>query len=286
MSDEILSVPISDIDAPDGWNARSGAWHEDAADPTSEDGGFEGLKRSMFLAGRNDEPVLLRPWEIAPVPKQLFKYILVDGYRRLRAAKELGWTTIRAVVEEMTEFEARRRNLAAQAGRIRHKTADLAWGLAELKRLGGSRLTDEELGALVGISGTYAGALKRVMQDLEPKVSAAWRASSVKVAVVDLQKLTTLPREKHWQAWETLVLDSQTRLPPRGKFVDTLRLEKRARELGRTVGELDRLGVLNAKDWVLAIPLLTSRELTLEQSRKIHEIMDQGYHEGLLGKDK
>jgi len=279
MTDAILDVPLAAIDIPDGWNSRSGAWHEDGADPSSDDGGFEGLKESMRKAGRNDEPVLLRQISAR------FLYILVEGFRRIRAAKELNWTTIRATVEELTDFEARRRNLQAN-GRSKFKTADLAWGLADLKRLGGPKLTDNELGALVGISGTYAGTLRRIMTEIDPRVTSAWRSSSVKVDVPSLQKLTVLPREKHWQAWETLVLESQTRPTPRGKFTDALRLEKKARELGRTVGALDRLGVLNAKDWVRAIPFLTSRELTFEQSKKIHEIIDQGYYEGLSGKDK
>ncbi len=104
-----------------------------------------------------------------------------------------------------------------------------------------------------------------------------------------LQKLTVLPREKHWQAWETLVLESQTRPTPRGKFTDTLRLEKKALELGRTVGALERLDALSDNGthhpFGKAIPLLTRRELSDEQIAKLEKIINEGYHEGLSGKD-
>jgi len=294
---EIHVVPLTAIHLILGWNARSGNWHQDAADPTSDDGGFEGLKESMRVAGRNDEPVLLRPIERGEARHgtarlgearhgEDFLYFLVDGFRRVRAAKELGWESIRAIIEPMTEFEARRRNLAAQAGRVRHKTADLAWGLAELKKLGGPKLTNEELGTLVGISGSYASVLCRIMTDVDPKVTDAWRASAVKVDVPSLQRLTVLPREQHWKEWESLVLESQTRPSPRAKFATALRLERQARELGRMIGALDRLGVVIVRgNFLSALALVTKTVLEPDAANKLETVMTEGYHEGLSGKD-
>lgn len=278
MAEQILAVALSSIDAPDGWNARSGAWHEDGADPTSDDGGYEGLKASMLAVGRNDEPVLLRP------SHKFGMLILVDGFRRFRVAGELGWTTIRAVVETMSDFEARRRNLAAQAGRLKHKPADLAWGLWELKKLG-PELSDRELGAIVGISGHYAGVLRRIMQDIDPKVTSAWRSTVVKVEIAGLQSIAALPKEKHWQMWEE-VLRVQNHPAAKAKFTDALRLEKRARDLGHTLGTLERFGVVLIKNLTHAVPYLTKRDLTQEQMKKLDEIIQQGVQEGLSGKDK
>jgi len=289
MSDQILDVPLTVIEAPDAWNARSGAWTEDPADPTSDDGGYEGLKASMQSAGRNDEPVLLRPWSsTVPYPPHPFKYIVVDGFRRYRVAKELEWPSLRAVVENLTDFEARRRNLQAQTGRIRHKPADLAWGIADLKRLGGPKLTHDDIASNIGVSSQYVGTLLRIMTDVDPKVTSAWRASTVRVNVQDLQRLTALPKEKHWAEWETLVMNVQTRPSGASKFSGLVRLERAAKELGRTIGALQRLDVVyTAAHGRLtpALAMITKKELTPEQIAKLEIIMGDGFSEGLAGKE-
>lgn len=293
MADQILDVPLSDIEAPEGWNARSGAWVDDPADPSSDDGGYEGLKASMQKVGRNDEPILLRPMIDVPIRdhrgKGMPKYLVVEGFRRFRVATELQWPTIRAVVEDLTDFEARRRNLAAQTGRIRHKPADLAWGIADLKRLGGPKLTHEDIASSIGVSSNYVGTLLRIMTDVDPKVTKAWRASTVRVNVLDLQRLTALPQEKHWVEWETLVLNVQTRPSGASKFSGLVRLERQAKELGRTIGALQRLDVVYAATHgrlTPALAMLTKKELTPEQIAKFEKIMTDGFHEGLAGKEE
>jgi ParB-like chromosome segregation protein Spo0J len=288
LTDQILLVPLADIEIPEAWNARSGAWHENGSDPTTDDGGYEGLKASMAIKGVNDTPVLLRPKHGLHTRHSGPIYILVDGFRRMRVAKELNWAEIRAIVEEMTDFEARRRNIQAQTSHERLKPADLAWAVADLKRLGGPKLTDEEIGALVGISGYYTGNLRRIMQDVDPKVTAAWRASAVRVDVADLQRLTVLPAEQHWAQWETLVLDKQTRPHGSSKATAHLRLEGKVRELGKLIGDLDRLNIVtahHARDWSGALQLVTSRQLTFEQSEKLCKILLEGYHEAFQQKE-
>lgn len=290
MGDPILDVPLTDIETPEAWNGRSGAWHENPSDLASDDGGFEGLKASMQAKGRNDTPVLLRPHPnvIARERHECPSYILVDGFRRMRVARELSWATIRATVEEMTDFEARRRNIAAATGQERWKPADLAWAVADLKRLGGPKLTDAELGTCVGISGTYAGVLRRIMQDVDPKVTAAWRASPVKVDPAELQRLTVMPAEQHWAKWEELVLDRQTRPHGKAKFTAALRLEGKARELGQLLKKLEDANVVtvhHSRGWEAALKILTSRALTFEQSTKLATAMLDGYHEKDSGKD-
>lgn len=285
-SEAILSIPLDDIEAPEGWNARSGAWHEDSADFASDDGGYEGLKVSMQSAGRNDEPVLLRP----ATPRDDGKFILVDGFRRYRVAKDLGWLKIRAVVEEMTEFEARRRNLQAQTGRIKHKPADLAWGLYELKKLGGPKMTDDMLGAVVGISNAYANILRRIMQDTDPRVTAAWRQSAVRVGVFDILKHVTpaTTPEKQWEQWENLLLDNQTKPHHKSKLSILFNLESKARELGKTIGKLQRLGVIypsTSGNFAPALTLITKRELRPDQVVELEKILVDGYHKGLEGKE-
>jgi ParB/RepB/Spo0J family partition protein len=277
----ILLVPLTDIEVPEGWNARSGAWHENVADPTSDDGGFEGLKASMGAKGVNDTPILLRP-------KHLAYYVLVDGFRRVRAARELGWTTVRAIVEDMSDFEARRRNIQAQTSHERLKPADLAWAVADLKRLGGPKLTDNELGALVGISGVYAGVLRRIMQDVDERVTRAWRASAVRVEPAELQKLTVMPREQHWARWEETLLDKQTRPHGSTRATAFLRLKSKCREKGFELGVLDHLGIVELKpvvtaDWIAAVfELFIVPPSTMpKEQNELAEAMRDGYHEGL-----
>lgn len=278
----IFLCPLSEIDPDDSWNTRSGAWHENSADPSSDDGGYEALKASMKARGINDDPILLRPFKTRD-----HEYLLVDGFRRRRVATELGWPALRATSEPMSDFEARRRNILAGTSRERFKPADLAWAVADLKRLGGPRLTDAELGTAVGISGIYAGVLRRIMQDVDPKVTSAWRSAVVKVDVAELQRLTVMPRDQHWAKWEEILLDKQTRPHGSSKATAWIRLEMRCREKGKELGALERIGFLtvNPVDWKAAlVQLIKPREGA--DVEKLIEAMQTGYHDGLSGKDE
>jgi len=284
---EVLLVALPDIEVPEGWNARSGAWHENPADASSDDGGYEGLKASMTAKGRNDTPVLLRPHYEGVPPKVKTRYILVDGFRRMRVAKELGWTHVRAIVEVMTEAEARGRNIQAQTSHERLKTADLAWAIADWKRLD-PKITDPEIAARAGISEMYVSVLRRVMQHGDPKMTAAWRASPVHVDPYQLLQISKLPHEQHWKQWKTLVLGKETQPHGNTRGRVHLRLETRVRELGKTIGELDRLGIVtahHARDWSTALRLLSKRTFTFEQATQLAAVMLEGYHEGLLQKE-
>jgi len=278
----ILPVLLTDIEVHESWNARSGAWHENAADPTSDDGGFEGLKASMAIKGVNDTPVLLR---IEPSTKDSsgLKYILVDGFRRMRAAKELGWIYIRATVEVMSEFEARRRNIQAQTSHERLKPADLAWALADLKRLGGPKVTHADLGTLVGVSPHYAGNLLRIMTEVDERVTAAWRASAVRVDPADLQRLTVLPRERHWGEWETLLLDKQTRPHRKTKATAFLRLKEKCREKGAEILQITCLlgedGLTTHDTWKELVRVLFGipRSFSEKEVDELADAMRTGY---------
>jgi len=72
---------------------------------------LEALARS-FKEGTLSQPILLRPVAADPEDAKdasgqpLPAYEVISGELRLRAAKLLGWTTIRSIVEEMTDREA------------------------------------------------------------------------------------------------------------------------------------------------------------------------------------
>ncbi len=228
----IVHVPLAEIEVNEGFvNCRSGAYWDDGADPDSDDGGYEGLKASMRVLGKNTTPVLLRR-----LPSG--RYQLVDGFRRCRAARELGFLTLRAVVEVMTDFQARLRNIQAAVGPARFKVADLAWGLADLRRLGGPECTSDRLATEAGISSRHVNRLLRIMTELDPKVTTAWRASPVQVNIDDLLNLTHEHSTTHWAKWEALVQNSQTKPGRRAKTSAQASIVTKARERGRELRAL------------------------------------------------
>ncbi len=184
-------LDVDDIEVPDEWNARSGDWESDPASPDSADGGFEGLCASIRTHGGNHTPVTLRRHSN---PKHDPPFLLVTGFRRMRALKKEGIREVLAIVEEMTETEARLRNIGENV-REGLKPADMAWQIARISESDPS-WTPDMIAERVGVSQAYTKNLFTIMRKVRPELTKEWRRSQVEVSVSEMMTLAKLPEHE------------------------------------------------------------------------------------------
>jgi ParB/RepB/Spo0J family partition protein len=89
MSEQVHKVALSQIDVDWEWNCRRGI----------DDKSVSTLELSLEEHGQ-ETPVVLRETGGG-------RYFLVCGFRRMKAAQNLGWEFINAFVREMNDYEAR-----------------------------------------------------------------------------------------------------------------------------------------------------------------------------------
>lgn len=100
--------------------------------------------------------------------KDNFQYCVVDGRHRIEAAKKLGWSTILCNVRKGSTLH---QTVCAMAANLetcrpvksREITAKLIAALDYYKQSGFQEPTHRELGALIGVSHTWAGKIKSEM---------------------------------------------------------------------------------------------------------------------------
>lgn len=119
-----------------GWNPRK--------DFDAEE--LQGLADSIKAEGLRD-PIKVRP----KGPEYSGRYQLVDGERRLRAHRLLGWTTIRAIVEDMDDAKVRMEMLISTLQRAELRPMEIAEALQAMLAED-KDLTQEALAAKIGKS--------------------------------------------------------------------------------------------------------------------------------------
>lgn len=151
-------IEISKIEVDDKQNIRQGSGQD--------------KESLMELAKSMEQNQLWEPIIIRPTVKG-FK--VVAGYRRLAAAKMLGWKTIAAVVADATmdDKEAAITNYVENVHRHDIGTFEMARALANLRELG---VPQNELIKRLHInkSQTTVDNLLRVFTTLDPDLKAAW----------------------------------------------------------------------------------------------------------------
>lgn len=110
------------------------------------------LVESMRATGLST-PILVRPLPQAPSGQSETTdgYEIVSGERRWRAAKELGWETIRAICEEMTDAEAAARVVTENEVRADANIMEKAAGYKRLTQPP-CNMTLEEIAKCYGLS--------------------------------------------------------------------------------------------------------------------------------------
>ncbi len=127
------------------------------------------------------------------VEQQDGHYVLIDGERRWRAVKSLGWAKIKAVVRLYGEETA---DKLAQAVAANLQRADLnpIEEAKAYKRLNESGMTLEKIGVMAGRSLTHVSFRIKLLE-LEPEVQALYAARRLPIDPSTIYKVFELPSE-------------------------------------------------------------------------------------------
>ncbi len=127
------------------------------------------LVEDLALHGQ-DFPVVVRPWGSGEA-----RYQLVCGFRRVTAARRLGWESVRAVVRELDDAEAYRLAYAENERRRSYSVVDRAHAVAKARQAG---KTLAMIGAYFGLKPT---ALKELasLATAPPQVQARVEAGDI-----------------------------------------------------------------------------------------------------------
>ena len=236
-AEKVQSLMLSEIEVNPLWNARSNL--EDSYGGTDEGEGFGGLVKSIALKGQ-DTAIIVR------AQKGRKPFSLVAGFRRYAAiakiAEETGEKnpTIRAVVRELSESEARELNLRENTARDNLSGPDLAFGVASMIE-SNKTLTDTAIAETLGMNQGYISKLHRIMGSVRPNILKDWRASTLKLTVDQMASLVAVPKDEQQAKYDTMVRgkeEGSARGP--GAWVDTAK--KNAAKIGATLGCLARDG--------------------------------------------
>jgi ParB/RepB/Spo0J family partition protein len=142
---------------------------------------FRRLVESMAREG------LINPLSVQRDPFHEGYYVLLAGSRRLRAAAELGWQTIRVSVMECDgEGDAHMVNLVENAARADLSTWELASACQHLHERFG--LSQTELASRLGYSDSHVCQLLGYLQ-LPAPIVEAWRQRHPCLTLPNLQRL-------------------------------------------------------------------------------------------------
>lgn len=256
----VVMLPLSEIEAKNNWNVRSGAWQEAEGGDDEYANDFAALVLSLETEGQ-DTPVVVRPSSGSK-----HKYLLVGGFRRYAALKKLadesrtpknmpGWTharpVIRAEVRTYNDDQARAYNLRENTCREGIKPADLAWGVHELKRITGQN--GVQIASDIGKDQKYVTTLLGICE-LVPDLAKKWRQSSNPISVMKMDRVARTAKIKGPQEaallYDSLVDNKQASdgrgTTPRG-LSWLVRAQAEANKAGYVVGSLVRIHAIDAR---------------------------------------
>lgn len=154
---------------------------------------FKHLVDSMASQG------LLEPVIVIRDSRRENHFILLAGFRRFRAAGELGWTSIRAQIHPpVSKFDAYLINLCENSARQDISTYELARRCQDLVGLG---LSETELAERLNYSRTYVHNLIRYL-DLPSPILESWEQRHPLMTLHCLQRLAAAPMPV--EMWETM----------------------------------------------------------------------------------
>ncbi len=260
MTEEIIRIPLADIEVDAKWNSRGARWMKESEGGPEEyeDGspvltGTNGLKDTIKEKGQ-DTPVDVMANPVAGGKP----WFLVAGFRRYEAVRrlceewvkegkgELITSTILARVRTLSPFEARELNMRENVVREKISPADLAWGIHQMvlaAQTEGRKLTQTQVAKSLSITPSYAGILMNVMARTEPKITQNWRDSLMPLSLSEMTEVSLKPPSEQEDHYKDLV-KSRIEVPKMTGKAWTIHARKSAQVVGDRFGTLEANGYL------------------------------------------
>lgn len=295
--EQIQEIPLSQITVKYEWNGRylgggdSPGWTVDSGDDSSDVNDFSLLKTSIADRGQ-DTPVTVRP------KGQRFE--LVCGFRRYRAIEELAKDrgdkdpTIKAIVREYDDLEARLANASENTERDGYRPADLCWTVGQTmleyakKRV---KVTQQALAPHFGVNQSYLAKMWGICSDLDPRILDDWRAQSRAIAFTKVYEISRLARNEQQKAWNELKAAQASSGNSGGSTDPVESLCKKAEKAGGQVGALVLAELLlppagedldsdSVVECLITFPK-GKKALTIPQKRKVVKAFKAAYETAL-----
>jgi ParB/RepB/Spo0J family partition protein len=258
--DSFLSLPLSVIDTDPAWNIRTGDFTQEGYGLDLNGTGFAGLKKSILEEGLKDplEVQAMTGWTANKGTHT--RYRVVAGFRRHRAVRDLyekgkdipgllrGQVLVKLI--QPGEKAARKANLRENSQREGVSIPDLAWGVAELAREGADL---EECATTIGKSPAYTKNLIRIMTELTPRITSAWRAGKdingggfgTQIAVEDMMRLVDyVPHDLRERKYSDFYHNRELVLAGHPSRLKKTRRQNTAVKMGELFARLELEGVI------------------------------------------
>lgn len=293
--EKIHILPLAKVKADFEWNARHGIISADSGD--EEKNNFSDLMASIESEGQ-DTAVIVRP-----VGKSGENFALIAGFRRYAAIEALAKKqnnkapTIKAVVREMSDLEARSLNIRENAARDDLRGPDLAWSIHELEMLykaKGLKSSSVVIAASIGKNQGYVNKLMRIMNETEPKVTKLWRDAPFQVPIADMEKIATYEKDRQLAAFEEITKNKtgsggQGAGGGRGKWLEAA--ETKAASVGTLLGALAKAGAIDADNLNftdaehIRLCVKFKPDATEKQVQKVGNALDTAYEAAVNAED-
>jgi len=195
----VLDIPLAQISTAGLTNVRT----------FEDEGQFRGLIASMDSSG------LINPITVVPNAKEPSTFVVVCGFRRFRAACELGWSSIKASVREIaTVADAYLLNLMENQARATISTYDLASMCELLARHFHMPVT--ELAKQLGYSVSHVHNLIRLLGALPKSILDDWKTGHPLLSIARLDRLShdIVGAEAKWQVMRRQFTKEESMRPP------------------------------------------------------------------------
>jgi ParB/RepB/Spo0J family partition protein len=285
--ENVVAIPLDQIDPESFENCRTGEFTANLEDPTGQGSAFGELFESIASKGQL-EPVTVRPKEKGrhglDVPFELIK-----GFRRYAAVALLADRTgdpapvLLCRVKQLDDTSALEENLIENTGRDNLTGPDLAmgaWKLFQRRKAEGNPISVNNLAKVLAKNQSYINKLIRICEGA-PTVARMWQQAKAPIGYDAMLQIATLKPKDGEPAWTDAereaaqVAEYERRTKPSsgstgnatgsgGKPVKDI-MAKKAERLGTTLGTLQRVKLVDCSPLHWTVANLAKLELDHEK---------------------